>query len=87
MFPETRDTTSRIGVGLALLLGLLGSLITFVPGGEAGWFGMAAVPAALGLLSPSWRVRVVAIVLVLVWQARLGYQRGQAYQEWLRQQD
>jgi hypothetical protein len=89
MFQESRDTTARLAIGIAVLLALLGSFISFVPGGEAWWFGLSAGAAAFGLLSPSRRARAIALVLVLLllWQVRLGYQREQEYQEWLRQQE
>src|SRR5690349_16209371 len=89
MYPKTRTVIARVGVGVALWMGAFGCFATFVPGAEAGWFGTAAAGAALGLLSPSWRTRAVAgaLVVVLAWTAWKGYQRGQEYQEWLRQQN
>jgi hypothetical protein len=78
---------ARAGVGLAAVLSLLGSMITFAPGTEVGWFGVAAAAALAGLLSPTRRLRVVAVVLAvalagLAWD---GYVRGRQYREWLRQ--
>jgi hypothetical protein len=89
MYPKARNAIARVGIGFALCLGVTGLFISFVPGADAGWFGTAAVSAALGLLSPSWRVRAVAVVLVigLTWRAWLGYEHGQRYQQWLRQQE
>jgi hypothetical protein len=77
---------SRAGVGLAAVLGLLGSVMTFVPGAEVGWFGVAAAAALAGLLSPSRRLRVIAVLLAvalagLAWD---GYVRGRQYRERLR---
>jgi hypothetical protein len=88
MYPKTRTVIARVGVGVALWMGVFGCFATFVPGAEARWFGIAAVGAALGLLSPNWRVRVIAAVLViwLAWSAWEGYQRGQKYQEWLEKE-
>jgi hypothetical protein len=40
-----RVQVARAGVGPAAVLGLLGSVITFVPGAEVGWFGVAAADA------------------------------------------
>ncbi len=37
-----RTFVARVGVGLAAVFGLLGLLITFYPGVEAGWFAVAA---------------------------------------------
>jgi hypothetical protein len=61
--------------------------ISFVPGFDGEWFGVAAILAALGLLSPSWRVRALGLALALgmAWFAWLGYQNGLRYQEWLRE--
>jgi hypothetical protein len=82
-----RMQVARAGVGLAAVLGLLGSVMTFVPGTEVGWFGVAAAAALAGLLSPTRWLRVVAVVLAvslagLAWD---GYARGRQYREWLRQ--
>jgi hypothetical protein len=86
-FPTARMQVARAGIGFAAVLGLLGSVITFVPGTEAGWFGVAAAAALAGLLSPTRRLRVVAVVLAvalagLAWD---GYVRGRQYRECLRQ--
>ncbi len=75
-------------VGLAAVLGLLGSLITFVPGVEVGWFMRRRRGLRHGLLSPTRRLRVVAVVLTvafagLAWD---GYVRGRQYREWLRRE-
>ena len=87
MFPKARSVIARIGLGIAIWLGALGQFITFIPGGGADWFGAALVLAALGLLSPSWRNRTVALVLIVVFArfAWLGYEHGQRYQVWLSQ--
>jgi hypothetical protein len=87
MYPRTRDAIARVGVGFALWVGGLGLFISFVPGAEADWFGVAAGAAALGLLAPSWRVRLVAVAwaAVCAWFAWRGYEHGLRYQEWLQQ--
>jgi len=84
MAPKTRRTVGRIGIGIALLLGALGLIITFYPGAEAKYFGTAAGAAALGLLSPGWPTRLVAITLAVVFacSARDGYRCGLEYQQW-----
>jgi hypothetical protein len=89
MDPKTRSVIARCGVGFALWLGVMGLFISFVPGAEAGWFGAAAAGSALGLMSPNWRMRALAGVLVigLTWAAWEGYERGQQYQKWLQQQE
>jgi hypothetical protein len=88
-FPTVRDVIGRVGVGLAVLLGLLGLAITFVPGAQAGWFGVAAGSAAVGLLSPAVRVRGLAAVLVLglAWLAWDRHLERLRYREWLEQRD
>lgn len=55
MFLGIRHTLGVIGVGLALLLGGMGMLITFVPGAEAKWFGVAEWDAStMHIGSPSF---------------------------------
>jgi hypothetical protein len=79
---------ARAGDGLAAVLGLLGLFITFYPGAEAGWFGVAAAVALAGLLSPTRRLRLVGVVLavLLAGFAWGGYMRGRRYRELLSQQ-
>ncbi len=78
-----RIQTARAGVGLALLLGLLGSVMTFVPGYQAEWFGVAAAGALTGMLSPTRWMRVLSVALAvclagLSWD---GYLQGRRYRE------
>jgi hypothetical protein len=82
-----REGIAGIGIGFALLLGALGQIITFVPGAEMGWFGVAAASALAGLLSRRWPVRIVAVVLAasLGTVAWVGYLHGLRYEEFLRQ--
>ena len=86
--PLARMHVARAGVGLAAVFGLLGQFITFYPGAEAGWFGLAAAMALTGLPSPTRQLRLVAVVLavVLAGFAWGGYVRGRQYREWLSQQ-
>ena len=85
--PKTRRTVARIGVGVALVLGVLYQFVTFYPGAEARFHGTAAAAAALGLLSPGWPMRLAAIVLGVVFAsaARDGYHRGLEYERWRRE--
>jgi hypothetical protein len=70
------------------MFGLLGQFISFYPGAEAGWFGIAAAVALAGLLSPTRQLRLVAVVLAvsLAGFAWGGYVRGQQYRDWLSRQ-
>jgi hypothetical protein len=82
-FVTMRIQTARAGVGFALLLGLLGSVMTFVPGYQAEWFGVAAAGALTGMLSPTRWMRVLAVALAvclagLSWD---GYLQGRRYRE------
>ncbi len=86
-FVTLRIQASRAGVGLALLLGLLGSVMTFVPGYQAEWFGVAAAGALTGILSPTRWMQVVALALAvciaaLAWDDCL---QGRRYREIQRQ--
>jgi hypothetical protein len=82
---EARTLVSLAGVGLAAVLASLGLFVTFVPGAEFGWFGVAAAVALGGLLSQSRRIRLVAVVLAVLLAACAwgGYVRGRQYREWL----
>lgn len=82
-FVTLRIRVARAGVGFALLLGLLGSIMTFVPGHQAGWFGVAAAGALAGMLSPTRWLRVLAVSLAvciagLSWD---GYLQARRYPE------
>jgi hypothetical protein len=85
-FHTAQIYVARVGVCLAALLGFLGYIITFYPGAELGWFGVAAIVALSGLLSRTRRLRVVSVVLAvtLAWSAWGGHKRGRQYREWLR---
>ena len=82
-FVTLRIQVARAGVGLALLLGLLGSVMTFVPGYQAEWFGAAAAGALTGILSPtSWMcVLALALAVCLSGLAWDGYLQGRRYRE------
>src|SRR5262245_51359582 len=81
--PTVRMQVAWAGVGLAAMFGLLGQFITFYPGAEAGWFGVAAAVALAGFLSPTRLLRLVAVVLAvsLAGCAWGGYLRGQQYRD------
>jgi hypothetical protein len=86
-FVTLRVQVARAGVGFALLLGLLGSVMTFVPGYQAKWFGVAAAGALTGMLSPTRWMRVLAVTLAvflagLSWE---GFLQGRRYREVQRQ--
>ena len=61
-----RIQIASFGLAVAVILGALGVVVTFAPGAEVWWFGVAASCAALGLLYPGRRTRGVAAVLVIV---------------------
>jgi hypothetical protein len=70
---------------LAVLLAVLGYVITFVPGAECGWFLVVAGLAASGLFIPKAAYRVAAGVLVVLALAMAysGYRHGVEYHQWL----
>jgi hypothetical protein len=86
--PLARTQVARAGLGIAAVFGLLGQFMTFYPGAEAGWFGVAAAVALAVLLSPTRQLRLVAVVLavLLAGFAWGGYVRGRQYRDWLSQQ-
>lgn len=87
MSKKIRDVVAWMGVGMAALLGLLGQVITFVPGTQMAWFAVVAALATAGLISPRSWFRFIAIVLMiaLVLLSWAGYLEGLRYQEFLRQ--
>jgi hypothetical protein len=99
--PKVRDAPTALkrlwrgcqaaGTGAAALSLLIigwAQIVTFVPGGDAGFYGLSTGLAAAGLLSRRWQVRTLAAVLLVVgaWMTYEGYLRGLRYQEWLRTQ-
>jgi membrane protein implicated in regulation of membrane protease activity len=80
------NAIAKAGVGFAILLAALGQVITFVPGAEATWFGVAALSASAGVITTNRRLQAMAVVLVvaLALLAGCGYLRGLHYQEQLR---
>jgi hypothetical protein len=86
-FHAARKQVALAGVGLAAVFGLIGQFITFYPGAEAGWFGVAAAVALAGLLSPTRQLQLVAVVLavLLAGFAWDGYVRGRQYRDRLSQ--
>ena len=79
----------RLGFWFGVFLTLSGSIITFVPGAECGWFVTAGLVTATGALVPKWRYRIAAFVLCALcfYWAYAGYVRGVKYQEWLKERD
>jgi|GEM_PF-2470080 len=49
---------------LGVLWFVLGTFITFVPGGEQGWFIIAGVLTAFGFCVPQRRYRIAALIFV-----------------------
>ncbi|MCU0754419.1 MAG: hypothetical protein MUE46_04760 [Xanthomonadales bacterium] len=87
--PQGRHALACAGVAIAAGLGGLGLLISLYPGGEATWFGTAAVAAAAGVASPKRRLRVGAIALAALFagMAWLGHERGVAYAQFLQERE
>jgi len=73
-------------VGVILLA--LGQVITFYPGAEAAWFAASAVLCLCGLLVRSKAYAIAAVCLVVIGAAfsLWGYQHGEQYRAWLKQQ-
>ena len=71
---------------LGVILGILGSFISFVPGGEAYWFAFTSIFIACGLFANGSLIRIAAFVLLALCLIATynGYVRGIEYQEFLR---
>ena len=69
-----------------LSLATLGSLISFVPGGEASWFGFTAIWLAAGLFAQGYKYRISAAILLILclFATYNGYVRGVEHQEFLK---
>jgi hypothetical protein len=66
---------------LAVLLGVLGCIITFFPGAECLWFSVVATLSLFGLFIPKISYRTAATVLLIlsIIAAVHGYWRGKKY--------
>ena len=80
---------ATIGFWFGLLLAALGSVISFVPGAECGWYLVAGVLLSLGLLPSKRHYRIAAMILALLCfaYAYSGYVRGGEYRKWLNGRD
>ena len=69
-----------------IVLGVLGCLTTFVPGGEAYWFGFTAIFLAAGLFANGHKYRIAAALLLILCLVATynGYVRGIEHQEFLK---
>ena len=69
-----------------IVLGVLGSLTTFVPGGETYWFGFTAIFLAAGLFANGYKYRISAAILLILYLVATynGYMRGIEHQEFLK---
>lgn len=72
---------------VALILHVLGSFTTFVPGAERGYFLVVACLASAGLIVPQRRYRVAAgfLVFLSLVGACYGHIRGVEYRERLNE--
>lgn len=77
----------RLGFWFGVFWLVLGSFITFIPGGEKDWFIFLAAFLAVGVFIPRWYYRVAAIVLVAVCMvgAISGHRHGLEYRRHLQQ--
>jgi hypothetical protein len=68
---------------IALLLALLGQVISFYPGADFGWFLTVAALSASGLFLPKtpYRVAAALLLLLVLSQAYSGHRRGVEYQQ------
>jgi len=75
----------RIPFWLAVLIGGLGYVVTFVPGAECAWFCAVAVLSVFGLFisRASYRVAAALMLVLAVIVAVQGHQRGVHYRQWL----
>jgi hypothetical protein len=82
-------TIATIGFWLGLLLAVIGSVMSFVPGADCEWFIVAGILLALGLLIPTRRYRSAAFILcsLCFFFAYSGYLRGVEYRQWLKQRN
>jgi hypothetical protein len=69
---------------LAVVMAVLGSIITFVPGAEGFWFVIVAALSFFGLLIPKIFYRGAATLLLIlsIIAADHGYQRAIKYRQW-----
>ena len=72
---------SRALFWFGVLWCLLGSIMTFVPGGEQSWFTIATALVAFGVLIPHrvYRIAAIALVLLTIYVAFEGRLRGIEY--------
>jgi hypothetical protein len=70
---------------LAVLMGVLGCVMTFIPGAECGWFTVVAALSLSGLFIPKFFYRGAATLLLIlsILAAIHGHQRGIEYRRWL----
>jgi hypothetical protein len=70
---------------LAVLLAVLGYIISFVPGAECGWFLVVAGLSLAGLFIPraAYRVGAALLLMLALASAYSGYRHGLEYRQWL----
>jgi hydrogenase/urease accessory protein HupE len=68
-----------------VIWGVLGCVITFVPGAECEWFLETAFLVAMGLIIPQYTYRVPSLILLVLalLAADKGHKHGMEYQRWL----
>ena len=78
-----KKSIAKICLEISLVLGLLGLLITFYPGAECQWFALSAILAFPSIFISSYKYKVSASVLILVFVtfSIQGYYRGKEYEK------
>ena len=69
-----------------IVLGILNSLTTFVPGAETYWFAFNAIFFAAGLFANGYKYRIAAAILLILCLVATynGFVRGIEHQEFLK---
>ena len=77
---------AKFGFWVGVAIAVAGNAVTFVPGGEVGWFACSGVLIGMGFFVPGRAYRIAAALgcILCVLAAVSGYERDVAYEEWLR---
>ena len=77
---------AKFGFWVGVAIAVAGNAVTFVPGGEVGWFACSGVLIGMGFFVPGRAYWIGAALgcILCVMGAISRYPRGVAYEEWLR---